>query len=364
MSLSIPTRRLVPFLAALALAPGCRSTSPAAASPGSDGGRPAREALILSINDTYRVEGLDDGARGGFPRVRSLRRELEKTHPDLLVLHAGDLFFPSLLSRLYQGEQMVDGLNLLDGKANAFDPRFFVTFGNHEFDRGKLADAAIVEARVAESHFTWLAGNVSFVPGADGRPLVAGSNLVPRKIVESGGIKVGLFGLTIDTTVPAYATIGDFTAAARRLTAELRAEGAEVVVGLTHLDLDQDTSILRTLGDEGPDLILGGHEHTIQLESVGERWVCKADADAASACVVRITADVSGKVRVGEPEHRPLGGTEPPPDPALECVARHWLALHEQKFCAQGRRAPGLPPGEGGQDAHRAPGRGDDDPCL
>ncbi len=345
MSFPLSKPRLASVVAVLALLASCRTTAPVSEAPSPAGARatsrPAREALIVSINDTYRVEGVYDGAAGGFARVRTLRKELEAEHPDLLLLHAGDLFFPSLLSRMYQGEQMVDGLNLLDGKANTFDPRLFVTFGNHEFDRGKLADAAIVQARVSESHFTWLAGNVTFEPGADGKPLVAGSNLVPRAVVESGGLRIGVFGLTIDNTIPAYAKISDPFEAARRSTAELRAAGAEVIVGLTHLDLDQDVEILRRLGAEGPDLILGGHEHTIQLEQVGERWVCKADADAASACVARVSVDGAGKVRVAEPEHRPLGGVEPAPDPAVECLARHWLDLHQQKFCAQAKRPPG-----------------------
>ena len=32
---------------------------------------------ILHVNDVYRIEGLEQGARGGFARLRTLRRELE-----------------------------------------------------------------------------------------------------------------------------------------------------------------------------------------------------------------------------------------------------------------------------------------------
>lgn len=300
-----------------------------------------RTALLVSINDTYRAEGLDDGAKGGFPRVRALRRELEGHDPELLLFHAGDLFFPSLISRIFQGEQMVDGLNRLDGTANGFDPRLFITFGNHEFDKKKLADAAIVQARVSQSHFTWLAGNLRFGSGADGKPLVAGPNLVASKIVTSGGIKVGIFGLTIDTTKPDYASFTDAFAAARQLTKDLRGQGAEVVVALTHLDLADDKRLLRELGAEGPDLILGGHEHTIQREEVGGRFVCKADSDAASACLVRVTIDGAGKRTIGPPEHRSLYADKPAPDPDLERTARHWVEIHELRLCASTGRPAG-----------------------
>lgn len=331
--------RALIFLAVFSLVFGsCATTRPKAASEPA----PAiRTALLVSINDTYRLEGLDEGARGGFARVRSLRKVLEAEFPDLLMLHAGDLFFPSLLSRIYRGEQMVDGLNLLDGKANVFDPRLFLTFGNHEFDRGKLEDAATVQSRVSESHFTWLAGNIRFGTSTDGKPLVSGGNLAPARIVESGGIKIGLFGLTIQDTIPAYAAIDDPLEAARRLTAELKAQGAEVVVGLTHLDLGDDVAILEKLGDAGPHLILGGHEHSVQLERVGERYVCKADSDALSACLSKVSVDATGRVTVAEPVHRVLSGNDPASDPELSFLSRHWLALHEQKLCAQTRRPPG-----------------------
>ena len=100
------------------------------------------------INDVYRIEGVDGGKAGGLARVRALRGELEREHPDLLLLHAGDLLFPSFASRMYKGEQMIAVLNALDGDPRAFDPRMFVTFGNHEFDKRKLEDAGVLAERV------------------------------------------------------------------------------------------------------------------------------------------------------------------------------------------------------------------------
>src|SRR5712691_3648623 len=55
-----------------------------------------RSFTLLAVNDVYRIEGVDGGQRGGLARLRSLRVELERTSPDLLFLHAGDLLFPSL----------------------------------------------------------------------------------------------------------------------------------------------------------------------------------------------------------------------------------------------------------------------------
>jgi 2',3'-cyclic-nucleotide 2'-phosphodiesterase (5'-nucleotidase family) len=157
-------------------------------------------------------------------RLRTLRGELEAEAPDLLVLHAGDFLFPSLLSHQYRGEQMIDVLNLLDGDPEGFDPRLFVVFGNHEFDRDKLSDAAMLDARIEESEFSWLGTNVEFTAGDDGQPLVAAENLVSTALIESGGVRVGLFGITTGVKHPAYvAGFGDRVAVAREAVRELRA---------------------------------------------------------------------------------------------------------------------------------------------
>jgi len=60
-----------------------------------------RTAVLLAINDVYRIEGLRDGTIGGLARVRALRLELEREAPDLLMLHGGDFLFPSFASRMY-----------------------------------------------------------------------------------------------------------------------------------------------------------------------------------------------------------------------------------------------------------------------
>jgi 2',3'-cyclic-nucleotide 2'-phosphodiesterase (5'-nucleotidase family) len=306
-----------------------------------------RTAVLLAINDVYRIEGLDGGAAGGLARVRSLRRELEREHPDLLVLHAGDLLFPSFASRMYKGEQMIAVLNDLDGDPAAFDPRMFVTLGNHEFEKTKLAEASVLDARLLEAQFHWFGGNITFKTGADGKPLIAAPNLSRTALVTSGGLRIGLFGLTIPMTSVEY--VADFAgpeATARELTAQLRAQGAEVVVALTHLNFGEDRQILEKLGDAGPDLIIGGHDHEAMAIHVGGngekggRWILKADADARTATVVHLTKRADGRLEVAH-ELRPLAGDTPRPDPQVQALVDQWQARHEKEFCVQAQAAPG-----------------------
>ena len=334
------------LIAALALAllflSGCCSSPAPRTAPRAAASMPGdRTAVLLAINDVYRIEGLDDGATGGPARVRTLRRELEREAPDLLFLHGGDLLFPSFASRMYKGEQMIAVLNALDGDPKAMDDRMFAVFGNHEFEKPKLKDASVLQSRVAESQFHWLGGNITFANGADGKPLIVAPNLARTALVESGGIKIGIFGLTIPTLGVEY--VQDFAAeeaTARELAAGLRARGAEVVVALTHLNHADDEHLLRTLGPAGPDLTIGGHDHQAMAIDAGGRWVLKADADARTATVVHLVKHADGRLEVKH-ELRKLAGDDPQPDPQVQALVDDWQARHEREFCAQAKAAPG-----------------------
>ena len=328
---SIRPRLLTAALVATTLAGfslmGCASTAPRPGAPGD------RTATILAINDVYRIEGVEEGSLGGMARVRRLRQELERRSPDLLLLHGGDLLFPSFLSRTYNGAQMIDMLNQLDGDVRRFDERMLAVFGNHEFDYSgdKAGTPPLLDRRVEGSQFRWLGGNLTFKAGPD---TVEARNLSRTYLATNGGIKVGLFGLTVDLEKkPFYVTaVADPVATARELTADLRARGAEVVVALTHLNWQDDKRLLETLGDAGPDLIIGGHDHEHMEIPVGRRWVLKADADARTATVARLTLRKDGTIAVAH-ELRALG-ERAGQDPRVKAEAAEWLACHERQFCA------------------------------
>src|SRR5688572_13849921 len=102
----------------LLLAFGCTTTQPQA---------PSSRFKILQINDVYKIEGLEGGQSGGLARLRTLRKHLESDGTPVLVLHAGDALYPSVMSKYLDARPMVDVMNLLDGDATAFDPNLIVT---------------------------------------------------------------------------------------------------------------------------------------------------------------------------------------------------------------------------------------------
>lgn len=230
---------------------GCLPPPPAAV-------RPLR---FLSINDVYVLDTLADGS-GGLARVTTVRNRIAAEGPVLLVL-AGDLLSPSLLSKYYQGRQMVETLN-----AAKLD---YATFGNHEFE---LPRDTLV-ARVAESHFKWISANCR---DAAGTPFPGVS---PWDTLRMQGTLVGVFGLTIQEDYRPYVRCTDPDSAAHAAIDTLKALGAKFIVALTHQSLAADQALLRR--EPSLDLVLGGHEHERHDLLVDGRHVLKADANSRSA---------------------------------------------------------------------------------
>ncbi len=281
------------------------------------------EVTFLLLNDTYRL-GTDAAGRGGFARLRTLRESLPG---DVVVLHAGDLFGPSLLSTRYRGEQIVDVMNHLDGDGDAFDGHMFATFGNHEFDKGEPKHLPGFNSRLQESGFTWLHSNIDFA--AD----VVGDHRATEAIVEVGGVKVGLLSVTLDSTGAAFVEgFDDPVETARERSAWLRSHGAHLVVALTHQRLQGDIELLTALGPEGPDVVFGGHEHEAITQQVGDRWIFKGDADLTSLPVVTVSVDGARK----EVSHRlvDMQAEGIAPDAVVDGLVHAWVQRFKQEHCA------------------------------
>lgn len=329
------------ILAALwALSSGCRASQGVGNPPASEPAKASPACTILSINDTYRIESLPDGT-GGLARVRALRARIEAEKGPVLLLHAGDFLFPSIQSRMYKGAQMVDVLNQLDGSPSAFDERMFITFGNHEFDEAKEKDAASLTERINSSQFLWLGSNIVFRSAAEGRRMVDSPRLKDTAIVDCGGIKVGLFSITTAEKSAAYVErFLDPIQVAERKSQELREQGGvALVVALTHQAMDTDVALLEALGARGPDVIIGGHEHSAQQRLVGGRGIYKADADGRSAFLVTVRPALDGKWETGA-QLLPLGKDQPE-DPQVKERVEQTLSAHDAQFCGKVKRPTG-----------------------
>jgi len=241
---------------------------------------------LMQLNDVYQLLPNGPNAEGGLARIATLQKAIVSQSDHVIFVLSGDTLSPSLESIAFKGGQMIDiwnnlGLNL-------------AVLGNHEFDLGP----DVLRQRLRESHFTWLAANV--IDKTTGAPFGGAQRFV---IQEVDGVRVGIFGLlTADTAQTSQPgpdiEILDPIATARDLVPQMRAQGAQVVIGLTHLLLADD----KRLAEAVPlDLILGGHDHQLIAPEAGMTPIYKMGSDARNLGRLDLKIDArSGKLQSSE----------------------------------------------------------------
>lgn len=262
---------------------------------------PRAEMTFLQLNDVYEISPLEGGKVGGMARVATLRKQLLTGGDPVYTVLAGDFLNPSVIATVkYKGErikgaQMVDVMN-----KTGVD---YVCFGNHEFD----LDEDELQKRINESNFEWISSNTFHrtekwiapfekVQGGKSRPIQ------PYKIVEipatSGpAIRMGIIAVCLPANKQAYVNYHDIYRDAK-LTYDYIRDKTDIVVGLTHLSIEQDRELAKQIPQLA--LIMGGHEHQNHIEKVGQVVIAKADANAKTAYVHKVSYDGSrGRVTVG-----------------------------------------------------------------
>lgn len=233
---------------------------------------------IIQINDVYRIGAVGNGKIGGLGRVASLVKQTRQQYGNVLVVHAGDFLSPSLESTYFGGKQMVSAMNFL---ANLADKRMYVVPGNHEFDFKK---ASVLDSAMLDSDFKWVSSNIDFTAQSTKLEKPPDTN----EIVAVGGRKVGIFALTIggeyyNEGVEWPIVNTGYTSVAEDQISKLEQQGADIIIGLTHLNVEDDKK-LAALRSRHPAFIwiAGGHEHTAQKYNLDERnaLITKADSNA------------------------------------------------------------------------------------
>ncbi|HVQ36559.1 MAG TPA: 5'-nucleotidase C-terminal domain-containing protein [Pyrinomonadaceae bacterium] len=223
------------------------------------------KVTLLQVNDVYQFVPVESGTRGGLARVMTLKKEIQLQSPNTLFLLSGDTISPSVESITYKGAQMIDAWNVagLD----------YSTLGNHEFDFGP----DVLRQRMKESRFQWIVANV--IDKKTGKPFGDAPAYVIR---EFEGVKVGLFGLTLEETKttsrpgPEVEFLNPCETA-RKVVSEIHAQGVKTVIALTHLSMSEDKEVARCAD---VDVIIGGHEHTLLESAAGGAPIFKMSADA------------------------------------------------------------------------------------
>ncbi len=249
---------------------------------------PAYRLTLLHLNDFHsrhepvNVRALSctggDGCFGGSARlataIRAQREAAQSAGRTVVLLDGGDQFQGSLFFTKYHGmaELAVQHAVGIDAMA----------VGNHEFDRGPAVLAAYAEA----ARFPLVTSNVD----AAGEPALAG-RLRPWAVLERGGLKLGLVGLTTLET-PTGSSPGRTVRfeppgpALERAIAGVRAQGAQIVVLLSHMGVLFD----RALDVAGVTVVIGGHSHTLLSDTEPGAFAPDAQPNPGGALVMQAGA--------------------------------------------------------------------------
>ncbi|XP_013407465.1 uncharacterized protein LOC106171590 [Lingula anatina] len=244
------------------------------------------EIVILHFNDVYNIQSRTAEPVGGAARMVSLFKSLR--HLDPLVVFSGDCLNPSLMSSVTEGKQMIPVLKALNVDC--------AVYGNHDFDFG-IDD---LEEVAAETGFPWLISNV--VDNFTEKPLASG---LVTHVIEHKGKKLGFLGLVEEEWLATLATLDkddltytDYVDAGRQLATDLRDQGVDIVIALTHMRWPNDIRLAENVDEI--DLILGGHDHDFGVQQINGKYVIKSGTDFRQAGKVTLHLGDHLDVRVEE----------------------------------------------------------------
>lgn len=272
----------------------------------------AVNVTIVHFNDLDRM-GERDG-RGGVARLASVIEAERQKDGQVIVTFGGDTISPSLLSGMDKGAHMIDLLNQIGLTAMAI--------GNHEFDFGP----DIAEVRIAEANFPMLSANHVNPEGG----MLEGA--MESIMVEAGPYQIGIFGLTTVSTAEKsspgeYSFLPAVDVAAEQAEA-LRADGADIVIALSHTDLEEDEALLQ---QGAVDLLLSGDDHIQEIVYNGKTLYAESGEQAGWVTVIDLhmeeIVDGDDKEFVWSPEYRVIDTMHVEPHAELAAAVEGYEGL-------------------------------------
>ncbi len=211
-------------------------------------------AYALSHND-FSALAKGYGRVGGLDRVATVVNHIRSERPDALLLDGGDTWHGSYTCHHTAGQDMVNVMNTLRPDAMTF---------HWEFTLGSERVNEIVE----NLPFAALGQNIFDSEWDEPTEMFP-----PYKFFETGGVKVAVIGQAFPYMpianpgwmFPEY-SFGIRDENMQAMVDEVRAQGAELVVCLSHNGFDVDKQMAGIV--TGIDVILSGHTHDALPEPV------------------------------------------------------------------------------------------------
>ncbi|MCI7605966.1 MAG: bifunctional metallophosphatase/5'-nucleotidase [Spirochaetales bacterium] len=219
-----------------------------------------KDIVVLYTNDVHCA--IDNNI--GYAGLASYKAEMEKDNFVVLV-DAGDAIQGDTIGTVSKGEYLVDIMNEV-----GYD---FCVLGNHEFDYGTDVLATLLEK--ADAQYL----NATITYSGNGNNLLGST--VPYAIERYGYLDVAFIGVStpesITKSTPRYFMEGDefvydfasgdeLYAAVQSVVDEVRAKGADIVIVISHLGVEEGSEPNRATdliaNTTGIDALIDGHSHT------------------------------------------------------------------------------------------------------
>ena len=212
------------------------------------------KTVILHSNDVH-------GSIAGYANIAQLRNEAEAAGAEVILVDAGDFSQGTTYVSTSKG---LDAITMMN--AAGYD---VATLGNHEFDYGY----AQLKSNLENAEFQVICANVLDE---------SGNTIYPAYtiITTESGMKIAFIGFeTPEAQTKAnpalikgltFLSEDELYAVAEENLEKVKAEGADLVIALSHLGVDAESKPNRSLdlyaNTTGFDFIIDGHSHTVMTE--------------------------------------------------------------------------------------------------
>lgn len=204
----------------------------------------AQEITLLYSGETHAMLYPCNCPRepdGGIARRATLIKQLREKYPDLLLVDCGAFFAGGLLDEYTQNTELDMQRTMINLNAMGLMRYDALAAGDEEFNFG----SQFFRENISKTGANILSCNIS--------------TFKPHIIKEIAGNKIGIIGVT---SLSAAAKAGglqflDTKEATREAVSQLKSNGVNIIVLLSHLDENEELKLVNDIKDI--DVVIGGH---------------------------------------------------------------------------------------------------------
>lgn len=311
-----------------------------------------KEVQILFTHDLHsHLDEFKSGDEmiGGMARLKTAIDEKRQENEATFVLDGGDFSMGTLFQTIFQTQAAE--LSML-GRLG-YDA---TTFGNHEFDYkpegvANMFHSAIKNAEEDDSLKLpqFVISNIDWEINYDERDMLVKDALdaygsTEYTIIERGGVKIGVFGMMGDDAEACAPEGGiDFdyiVDTATEMVKALKAEGAELIVALSHSGTweDPEKSEDEILAQEVPeiDVIISGHTHTLLEEAIvyGDTIIVSVGDYGRYLGEIDLVQNEKGRWDVVKYAANPMD-KDVAEDPAIKAIVEEYKVAIDEEYLSQ-----------------------------